>query len=822
MARRKKKQTAAVAPLPAHPHSPSARSGPELLRRGVLALVTALIVARPLMPGEDPGLLAPGSDPSGMLLTWLWLVAAVGWAAWRLWARQGGWLGGLVEVCLLGVVVLVFVSGYQAARYKYPALLIGWEWVGFLVAFCLVRQLAVTAWDQRVLLAVLAATAVMISAYALYQYAVELPALRARYGEGLEKLRAELDRTSIMHVEADDPALLAFAQRLQADNVYATFSHPNTLAGFLALFLPLTVGYGVAAWQHWRSDWKTWVAAGLAVLVAVALALTHSRGAVLATVLVGLPVAAWLGRSVLSRHRGRLAAGAAVMASILVLLLLLEPGRAALANAVRSLGLRLDYWRATWAMIGDHPWLGVGPGNFGREYPRYMLPQAYEKVQDPHNFALELWATSGLLAAAALLMALAVFFRRVVSGVRSTQYSVVSTRPAAEEKSPQYTLLPEYYIGGMVGLLIGFLPRAANLSQDEVLIEGLVAGARAVVWFAAFGLLERVEWRGPGRVVALTAGAAAFLLNLTVSGGIVYPAVATFLWVVMALALNLVRPPVPVWQARRWIELFLPLPLLAAVAVGYLVMIYYPAASSASLAQAAEADGQRLLAARSGAKPEPEDRRKPVRNFETFLVKQVLEPLDAAAKANPGDARLRVQLANWYRVAWGMYPRKHEYFDHGLDAALLAEYLDAHGRDGYLAEARLHQEHGRRLRFEAERRYAVLGAASAAVPALAPLPPLTWLAELYPTPLKPFRQNAHAHLELVAAALRHALELDPREARTHFELAEAFFEADHAELARERAKEAAALDAAAPHPTRELSERQRRQVQAWLGDRPPG
>ena len=36
---------------------PEIPQGPEYLRRGLLGLVTALLVARPLVLGEDPGML---------------------------------------------------------------------------------------------------------------------------------------------------------------------------------------------------------------------------------------------------------------------------------------------------------------------------------------------------------------------------------------------------------------------------------------------------------------------------------------------------------------------------------------------------------------------------------------------------------------------------------------------------------------------------------------------------------------------------------------------------------------------------------------------
>ena len=72
--------------------------------------------------------------------------------------------------------------------------------------------------------------------------------------------------------------------------------------------------------------------------------------------------------------------------------------RQVLSEASKSLGYRIEYWRATLSMIGAYPWLGVGPGNFQDYYTRFKLPEASEEVRDPHNILLELWATAGTFA----------------------------------------------------------------------------------------------------------------------------------------------------------------------------------------------------------------------------------------------------------------------------------------------------------------------------------------------------------------------------------------------------------------------------------------
>src|SRR5438874_19083 len=116
--------------------------GPDIVRRCFLGLVTALIVARPLVLGEDlEVLLQLYGDASSLVLTFLWLALAAGWALWRIWTGQRSWYAGAVEGGLAAVVGIMFVSAAVSARYKHPAWLVVWEWLTLFIAFCLVRQM---------------------------------------------------------------------------------------------------------------------------------------------------------------------------------------------------------------------------------------------------------------------------------------------------------------------------------------------------------------------------------------------------------------------------------------------------------------------------------------------------------------------------------------------------------------------------------------------------------------------------------------------------------------------------------------------------------
>lgn len=54
---------------------------------------------------------------------------------------------------------------------------------------------------------------------------------------------------------------------------------------------------------------------------------------------------------------------------------------------------RLRIWEGTLNLIRDHPWFGVGPGNFGLVYPQYRLASEHEGVSTPHN--LYFYITTG-------------------------------------------------------------------------------------------------------------------------------------------------------------------------------------------------------------------------------------------------------------------------------------------------------------------------------------------------------------------------------------------------------------------------------------------
>jgi hypothetical protein len=810
MGKRKKKDrgsTAIVAERPkeqtsmataAAPADAEVITAPELLRRLLLGGVTMLVVARPLVLGEDPGLLdRVNSNPAGLLLTLLWLLLATGWAGWRLWTRQRTWFGSAVEGSLLAVVGLVFFSAFRAASYRQPALLFAWEWLALLIVFCLVRQLASTPGDTRRMLAAVVATGVSIAAVAIYQHFLTLPAQHAtiRPDEGSKvvailpngqkydptKLREMLKEGGISAPE--DSRLEGYAERILMDHAFGTFAHPNALAGYLVLLLPAAAGWTFASWRTNRPHWQT-IGAGLATLVlAAGLWYTHSKGAMLGLALVAGGAAfvlAW--RAGVSRKALLGAAGGLVVVAAVVFSM-----RDRLET---SFGQRFEYWGTTWKMIRDPEngrffWQGVGPGNFRTFYFRYMSPTAAEEITDPHNFALELWATSGVLALLVFLVTMGFYFRYAWQGCVAAETGEAAEPPSRDGSRIHW----EFYLGGMAGLSLAFFIWALGLAgpgaAENVKEGAITAGLRSIIWFAAFAIFEGIAWAGPTRTLALAAGVAALLVNLSVSGGIAWPSVAQPMWIVMALTLNGLVSPLPVWNIRYAFISMLAAPVLGIVALLYLLLGMHPAlACQRSMNQAAERypgyeDLQKKLAAAA-----PEDKVRVQRAIRNYLRAYIQKPLETAANANATDVEPALALARWYGELWQLgyelegkdsSPLRNE----ALGQADRATRLDPQSARGYIALYDLNMRYARLA--DSEKREALLAKA--------------------------------------AKQLKQASDCEPTRAELRFLRAELLYDTGERVEAYRQAERALKLDEQAPRLMRKLTDAQRHKLRTMLEDR---
>jgi hypothetical protein len=849
MARRKDKSKLTASPRQPVTHSSS--PGQVLLKRILLGLVTALIVARPLVPTEDPGLRSALPDASGMVLTWLWLIAGLGWAIWHFWTKPHGQRIDFIEACLVVIVGLMLLSSWDSARYKFTAWLETWEWLSFLIVFCVVRRLASLPDTAHGLLAALLATAVMLSLYAGFQYFFEIPglaenlALAGEQGDTSGALQAQMASQGVFRAP-DDPYWEQLAERLRARNVFATYGHPNSFAGFLGLLLPAILAWTFASWKRERRSWRTIGLGVCAIVLGLALWWTHSRGALLASVAVAGGVMLFVCRRLIALHHARAVLGMAVLLVALGALAYFgtrEKSEGKVAPRA-SLSLRFGYWRATWKMIQEHPWLGVGPGNFGRHYPMYMTEKDYEEVQDPHNFALELWACCGVFGMLTLLLALAAFFCKLRPRSLSEGPSTLPHAPGLEQFSPHLLRTRrvsegpvsgtavkrtpwEFYLGGMAGLILGFLLSSWHQDADEKLLAGVAAGVRSIAWFPVFALFYSLTWSGRARTLALGAGVAILLLNLCLSGGISIPGVAQPLWIIVAIAVAdpiALAPPRETTGPLDFVIRLLPIPILGGLVLFYLTMFLEPVARGADLARLSLRAGNYYLLFLY----KPADTRIPPniasdirRHPRSYLDHSVLRPLQRAAEANPDDSRYQSALANWTGVLWQLVKDDPRYSDTIRDTArkhaLKCQAMDPFNREGFLAEATLEAMFGAHFHARSWQPTLAVSVPWGPFPQMLPIQPLGCFVHILEEPSRtPAWKTAHLEYEQSAVALGHAKDRSPTQLSVRFQYMGALVSAGRVKEAELEASEILRRDRAALHKSRKLSNPQREHVYRWL------
>jgi putative inorganic carbon (HCO3(-)) transporter len=210
---------------------------------------------------------------------------------------------------------------------------------------------------------------------------------------------------------------------------YGTFEQPNPYAGFLGLSLPLALGVVIGqlaagpltprSLLRGLVRIRTLLALGAAFLIAAALVMSWSRGAWLGAAAGLLGMLAFLPRR---RGLGLLLVVVLVLAGWIALRGGFVPG----AIAERLTGFaeytqfqdargadvtpenyavleRMAHWQAALSMADEHPWLGVGFGNYEAAYGDYALLNWPYPLGHAHNYYLNILAEVGIIGLGAYL-----------------------------------------------------------------------------------------------------------------------------------------------------------------------------------------------------------------------------------------------------------------------------------------------------------------------------------------------------------------------------------------------------------------------------------
>lgn len=614
----------------------------------LLAAVIALYVARPLVTSD-----AADYQGDGALFVMLWLLLAAGWAVSAARSRR------VLRIAVIDPVVGGLLVWYSVASLvamtggrPRPALNLMWEWMALGVGYFLVRQLARTPVQRRTLTAAMVCLASGLSAMGYFQFFVGAPRDRAQY-ERIKDDPAMMQQVVGQYFPPGSAERRRFEDRLYSDEPTATFALANSLAGFLAPWLVVLIGAAGGSRSPSGLRRFLWCSLLPVAMIGGCLWLTKSRSGWLAAALgiVVLGVTARMGRY----QRDRLPVLWIVLAGLVISAAAWLGGfdRAVWTQAERSLRYRIEYWRATVAIIGDHPWLGCGPGQFQDAYTRYKLAGASEEIRDPHNFLLEVWATAGTPAGVlmiAVLVLLAITIARDSARV-----------PRKEPPVPQGDQVRSMPRPLALGLVSGFVLAvvAGPLFGFGLRLEYLLVGA---IGAAATGWIVR-PWisLGAGQAHLALAGATTLCIHLLAAGGIAYPGVAGTLWILLAIGVNdkgvdrqILPRPVTAW-------LFVA--VAAAGAATCFATFYRPvlasrahriAALSVSAAQDHTRRSRQLLAA---AEADPLDARSAqmlaAHRYEQYLV----DPSASKRQELESAINAWLRLAPRSSAAWGQVGR---------------------------------------------------------------------------------------------------------------------------------------------------------------------
>ncbi len=267
--------------------------------------------------------------------------------------------------------------------------------------------------------------AMLLGYFGLAHELLRGPRRHAAAAVGLMILGSSLAVVGMIQKFAGNGRLLWIREVEAVDLAFGPFVNRNHAAGFLEMLFPLPlaliVGRGVA-----RERWG--ICGFLALVMGTALVLTGSRGGllVLGAELVLLPLL-W-GRMEAKAGRSRrfsvlITATVGAGIALGVLWIGAEPivSRWTTIEGVTTVSAdplnRPTIWRATWEMIRDHVWWGVGLGAYGVAYTRYDRSAGLARVEQAHNEYLQLVAELGVWGVGLLLaafLALRRTFRRAL------------------------------------------------------------------------------------------------------------------------------------------------------------------------------------------------------------------------------------------------------------------------------------------------------------------------------------------------------------------------------------------------------------------------
>ena len=275
---------------------------------------------------------------------------------------------------------------------------------------------------------------------------------------------------------------------LPEGRVFSSIGQANALAAYLVLAIPVTVALLV----HGRLPLRA-VSSLAVVTMTAALVLTLSRGGYLGLIAASLVLVAGL-RGRLRPHARRLAQiGAACLAAVIGVVVLIGATDAAFTQPVRrpfsigdaSVRFHVDAWHVAIRIAAEHPLLGTGQETFPDVFPRYshdVLPTERAaaldafRVESPHNVYLGIAAGAGIPALIAYVGLLAAFVLTVVRAARTADPHMYVALVAVLAATAGHLVTDAFMTADvtstslfwiLMGATLGFVSARTSVSADK-------------------------------------------------------------------------------------------------------------------------------------------------------------------------------------------------------------------------------------------------------------------------------------------------------------------------------------------------------------------
>jgi len=170
--------------------------------------------------------------------------------------------------------------------------------------------------------------------------------------------------------------------------ITSSFAHYNSFGGYLVVILPIAVVLLLKS-DSFGQKLRLLIFSLFSIM---AIILTFSRGSWLAV------TAAFIFLSIFSKNNFK---WIALVLLVVIGMFFLPVFHERLFFIFKAGGdsNRFLYWLATWVMINEHPFLGMGVGTFMANFTKYMYnlnPYIYPSYA--HNCYLQIWAETGIFS----------------------------------------------------------------------------------------------------------------------------------------------------------------------------------------------------------------------------------------------------------------------------------------------------------------------------------------------------------------------------------------------------------------------------------------